>query len=884
MIKKIVALIMITAVFTVTFPWIAVNAEEEFTISCLYSQCVDSDKADSALSTMKGMLCKNTGRMGYIKFDLTSIRDALTGDTELENVTLQLTVLGSKLDGTATSKASKNNIYYVEDDTWGSSLTYNTKPAWSADPISDEYYAEAGLSNAVITFDITGAVKNELLKEGDNTISLALFSNGNGGTYFGSITTSQVERRPILNVKVKEKDKVDAIENVSIQSGSTITGGEVTVALDVTGWTEEPLTPAIFGGLYKVADDGETMLDIKLQNDKQVSLTQSAEVGFTFDVPTDGAQYELRFWVADNVGSSVLRSSEAVIANDIITKKYPQTTRQFNYNTDVCADMDRQTGLITLSGSAVQHNDKTIVKPVCLFVLKDGVAYNQLSTENIKDTAIYAGVLYFDDSNAFEKKFYNPANVARQGYTAYLLSADSVDGERALTLDYYLEGALDAIFGQLITLTDKDAYVQYAMTNSNMLGISNTYATDEVAIYGYLFDMGITDYDTYISKFGQCAAVQGIEATTQQNVLEIIDAHITDFEFEDYIKTGYGSTAYTAAAKNKLAESLKNSTITFDNISDTVAENIILSALTTVVKYGELKSMMTDNKLFGQYFASKLAQDSYYSKISNTADFYKELFSDIASWNSLDYVNSCISEAAKEVYNAQNSVVQTPSSSVRPVVGSGGGGGSSSSVSFAKPAVTQQGKPVQSAQEQPLEVFNDLDSVPWAVESIEKLYSKKIVSGDGTGRFNPLDFATKEEVVKIIVGAFGYDTSDGDISFADVKEGHWARPYIASATQNGIVMGIDEATFGLGINITRQDAVTIIYRVLNQKGISLNKRLSFADGSSISDYAKDAVELLAGVGVVSGMGDNTFCPEHYATRAEICKIVYSAMALMESDR
>ena len=48
---------------------------------------------------------------------------------------------------------------------------------------------------------------------------------------------------------------------------------------------------------------------------------------------------------------------------------------------------------------------------------------------------------------------------------------------------------------------------------------------------------------------------------------------------------------------------------------------------------------------------------------------------------------------------------------------------------------------------------------------------------------------------------------------------------------------------------------------------------TFSDESDFSDYSKDAIKILAGNGIINGMGENTFAPKANASRAQAAKII-----------
>ena len=60
----------------------------------------------------------------------------------------------------------------------------------------------------------------------------------------------------------------------------------------------------------------------------------------------------------------------------------------------------------------------------------------------------------------------------------------------------------------------------------------------------------------------------------------------------------------------------------------------------------------------------------------------------------------------------------------------------------------------------------------------------------------------------------------------------------------------------------------------NIAGSTKETETLFADDDQILDYAKDAVYTLAAKGIISGMGENRFEPQAFATRAQAARILH----------
>lgn len=170
--------------------------------------------------------------------------------------------------------------------------------------------------------------------------------------------------------------------------------------------------------------------------------------------------------------------------------------------------------------------------------------------------------------------------------------------------------------------------------------------------------------------------------------------------------------------------------------------------------------------------------------------------------------------------------------------------------------------------------FSDVSDGHWAYESIIGLANNGIVNGKGNNQFVPNDLVTREEFVKMVVAALELELVNSAGIFDDVDSGAWYSQYVNTAYYAGLVKGIDDSNFGVGDKITRQDAAVIISRAFNITG---DNNLSFEDEADVSDYAYKAVAALSEKGIINGYSDGKFYPKNNATRAEIAKVLWSAI-------
>ncbi|MGN0179854.1 MAG: S-layer homology domain-containing protein, partial [Monoglobaceae bacterium] len=175
--------------------------------------------------------------------------------------------------------------------------------------------------------------------------------------------------------------------------------------------------------------------------------------------------------------------------------------------------------------------------------------------------------------------------------------------------------------------------------------------------------------------------------------------------------------------------------------------------------------------------------------------------------------------------------------------------------------------------------FVDMAGFDWAQEAVEYLYDKSIVNGKSERNFAPYDNVTREEFVKMIVGAFDIAPSDKETDLNDIDGDEWYAPYVNAACSCGIVQGHSDGNFGVGEYITREDVAVILYRTANVKDIKLNLYIGkkFNDADKISDYAQSPVGILYNNEIINGVGEGVFEPKMNANRGEAAVMIYKLL-------
>ena len=184
--------------------------------------------------------------------------------------------------------------------------------------------------------------------------------------------------------------------------------------------------------------------------------------------------------------------------------------------------------------------------------------------------------------------------------------------------------------------------------------------------------------------------------------------------------------------------------------------------------------------------------------------------------------------------------------------------------------------------------FTDVKENDWFYGDVEYVYNNGLMNGTNETLFSPNSNLTGAMLVTILWRLEGSPAASGGNPFDYVPEGQWYTDAIKWAATNDIVNGYGDNNFGPNDSITREQLAVILMRYMNYKEINLPVTVEwiiFADESSISNYAMDALQTLNKLGIVNGTGKNAdgqtiVNPQGYATRAEAAAILHRFLELI----
>ncbi|NMB35624.1 MAG: S-layer homology domain-containing protein [Firmicutes bacterium] len=164
----------------------------------------------------------------------------------------------------------------------------------------------------------------------------------------------------------------------------------------------------------------------------------------------------------------------------------------------------------------------------------------------------------------------------------------------------------------------------------------------------------------------------------------------------------------------------------------------------------------------------------------------------------------------------------------------------------------------------------------WAKDSIDFVTAREMFRGTGEATFSP-DIAMTRGMLVTVLGRFDGAGTEAKASFSDVSVDAYYAPYIAWASENGIVKGIGNNQFAPDDNVTREQMAVILDNYCSFAGIKLASTGSaaiFADSSSISSWAVAGIQSMQKASVISGKENNIFAPKGHATRAEVSTMLH----------
>ena len=171
--------------------------------------------------------------------------------------------------------------------------------------------------------------------------------------------------------------------------------------------------------------------------------------------------------------------------------------------------------------------------------------------------------------------------------------------------------------------------------------------------------------------------------------------------------------------------------------------------------------------------------------------------------------------------------------------------------------------------------FTDVKESDWFYNDVEYVRENKLMSGTSDSEFSPSGVTTRGMIVTVLWRLDGSPAEAGK-EFDDVKAGAYYYDAVAWASNNGIVSGYSETTFGPDDKATREQLAAIVYRYASYKKYDVSKEAEldkYADSGEISEYAKKSIKWANASGLITGTSETTISPKNDVQRSQLAAIL-----------
>lgn len=192
-------------------------------------------------------------------------------------------------------------------------------------------------------------------------------------------------------------------------------------------------------------------------------------------------------------------------------------------------------------------------------------------------------------------------------------------------------------------------------------------------------------------------------------------------------------------------------------------------------------------------------------------------------------------------------------------------------------------EPPKSGNKPVEEVLNDVGA-HWAINSIQFVYDRGIMTGTSANTFSPDARINRGMLITALGRLAGINVLDFTSgSFGDVDTASYYAPYAEWSLISNITRGTGNNNFSPDNPVTREELAVILVNFAKAMGYRLPSgegAEAFGDDSSISTWAREAIGIMRNANIMNGDTNNSFNPKAPATRAEIAAVLQRFIELM----
>ncbi len=175
-----------------------------------------------------------------------------------------------------------------------------------------------------------------------------------------------------------------------------------------------------------------------------------------------------------------------------------------------------------------------------------------------------------------------------------------------------------------------------------------------------------------------------------------------------------------------------------------------------------------------------------------------------------------------------------------------------------------------------LSPYNDVSPNSTHYSDILRATSLGLFKGTSTYTFSPKMVMTRAMLVTVLWRMEGSPSANTTSAYSDVRVSSYYAQAVSWATENAIVYGVGDGKFNPNGEATREQVTTILYRYasyLNEDTSPSADLSGYRDSTSVSNYAKSAVQWAVATGLVKGTSSTTLSPKDSATREQLASLL-----------
>ena len=178
--------------------------------------------------------------------------------------------------------------------------------------------------------------------------------------------------------------------------------------------------------------------------------------------------------------------------------------------------------------------------------------------------------------------------------------------------------------------------------------------------------------------------------------------------------------------------------------------------------------------------------------------------------------------------------------------------------------------------------FTDITN-HWAYNDIVKMAELGIAKGTDENTFSPEAGITRAEFITLALRVLNEDSREYKKIFDDVSEDKWYAGYMTAAAELKIISDKAERAYPESLITRQEMAKIAVeaYKASGRE-TGDTAAIGFADSASINEWAKEYVNTAAQLGIIKGEPNGNFNPSAGATRAEALTVIKRLYELLES--